>query len=185
MKKSVKLVLLSALGAVSIFSTTTLSSCKRDKCKTVACQNSSTCDEETGACLCTPGFEGSMCEVTTRDKYTGTWNVEEQGIISPRNNYVVAIEHSLLPGANYADVQITNLNNSAFNRVNATVKGDTITIPEQTINNMKIQGIGYLKNDTFYGLHGALTLRYKVTYLANGNVDDFGLVIGQPSMWHK
>lgn len=185
MKKSVKLILLSALSAVSVFSTISLSSCKRDKCKTVACQNTSACNSETGACICAPGFEGSMCEVTTRDKYTGSWNVDEQGTISPRSNYVVAIEHSLLPGANKADVQITNLNNSLSSRVNAVVKGDTIIISEQTIDNKKVQGIGYLKNDTFYGLHGSLTLKYKVTYLENGNVNDFGFVIGQPASWHK
>ena len=185
MKKSVKLILLSALGAVSIFSTFGLSSCKRDKCKTVACQNKSSCDEETGGCNCAPGYEGSMCEVTTRNKYTGTWNVEEQGSISPRAEYIVAIENSMLMGSTAADVQITNLNNATFGRVNAFLKGDTILIPEQTIDNKKVEGIGYLSNDAFYGLHGTLSLRYKVTYLVNGNVNDFGLVIGTPATLHK
>lgn len=185
MKKSVKLILLSALGAVSVFSTVFLSSCKRDKCKTVACQNTSSCDGETGACKCAPGFEGSMCEVTTRNKYVGTWNVDEFGTISPRTNYIVAIEHSLLPGATAADVQITNMNNATFGRVNAIVKGDTLIIPEQTIDNKKIVGLGYLKNDTYYGLHGALKLKYKVTYLSNGNVNDFGYVLGTAADWHK
>lgn len=185
MKKSVKFILLSALGAVSIFSTMTLSSCKRDKCKTVACQNSSTCDEETGACKCAPGYEGSMCEVATRDKYTGSWNVDETGTISPRSNYIVAIEHSMLPGANAADVQITNFNNSIDGRINAVVKGDTIIISEQTVDNKKIQGVGYLANDTYYGLHGSLVLKYKITYLNSGNVNDFGFVLGYPAQLHK
>jgi hypothetical protein len=34
-------------------------------------------------------------------------------------------------------------------------------------------------------LHGALTLKYKVTYLESGNVNDFGFVIGQPADLHK
>lgn len=185
MKKSVKLILLSALGAVSVFSTTFLSSCKRDKCKTIACQNGSACDEETGACKCATGFEGSMCEITTRNKYIGTWNVDETGTASPRNNYIVAIEKSLLPGATPADVQITNLNNNTFDRVNARVSGDTITISEQTINNIKVVGQGYLKNDTYYGLHGALVLRYKVIYLKSGDENDFGYVIGTAANLHK
>ncbi|MBL7711012.1 MAG: calcium-binding EGF-like domain-containing protein [Chitinophagaceae bacterium] len=185
MKKSVKLILLSALGAFSVFSTISLSSCKRDKCKTISCQNKSSCDDEDGSCICAPGYEGSMCEVTTRNKYTGTWNVDEYGTISGRNNYIVAIENSILPGATAAEVQITNLNNSTFGRVNATLKGDTIIIPEQTIDNKRVLGIGYLKNDTYYGLHGALTLRYKVTYLNTGDENDFGYVIGTPSSWHK
>jgi hypothetical protein len=185
MEKSVKLILLSALGAVSIFSTVLLSSCKRDKCKTVACQNRSKCDEENGGCVCAPGYEGTMCEVTTRNKYVGDWNVDEYGTISPRTNYVIAIENSLLPGATAADVQITNMNNSTFGRINAIVKGDTLRIPQQTVDNKKIEGIGFLKNDTYYGLHGALTLKYKVTYLESGDVNDFGFVIGQPADLHK
>ncbi|MCC6185677.1 MAG: calcium-binding EGF-like domain-containing protein [Chitinophagaceae bacterium] len=185
MKKSVKLILLSALGAVSILSTVSLSSCKRDKCKTVACQNASTCNEETGGCECAPGFEGTMCEVITRNKYVGDWSVDESGTISPRTNYLIAIENSLIPGATPADVQITNMNNATFGRVNATVKNDTITIPLQTIDNKKIEGIGFLQNDTYYGLHGAITLRYKITYLESGNVNDFGFVIGQPAALHK
>jgi len=184
MKKSVKLILLSALGVVSVFSTITLSSC-RDKCQTVACQNTSACDEETGACKCAPGYEGSMCEIVTKDKYTGTWNVDEHGTISPRTLYVVAIENSLRPGATPAEVQITNMNNATFGRVNATLRGDTLIIPEQTIDNKKIEGIGYLDNGTFYGLHGSLSLKYRVTYLNNGDVNDFGFVIGVPAEWHK
>ncbi len=186
MKKSVKLILLSAIGAVSFFSTLTLSSCKRDKCKTVSCQNTSTCDKETGGCDCIPGYEGSMCEVTTREKYVGTWNVDETGSISPRNNYIVAVETSLLPGATAADVQITNLYNATFGRVNATVEGDTITIPEQTIDNKRIQGHGYIKKDIYYNLHSSLTLFYIVTTLQDGNIDDFGYKDGtNPSVWTK
>lgn len=185
MKKGVKLILLSALGAVFVFSTITLSSCKRDKCKTVSCQNGSSCEKETGSCNCLPGFEGSMCEVTTREKYIGTWNVDEHGTISGRNNYVVKIEKSLLPGATPAQVQISNMNNAIASRVNATVTGDTIRIEEQTIDNVKIVGYGYLKNDTYYGLHGSLTMKYRITYLNNGNVNDFGFVIGDVSAWHK
>lgn len=185
MKKSVKLILLSAIGAFSVFTTTLLSSCKRDKCKMVSCQNKSECDKDLGACICAPGYEGSMCEITTKNKFVGTWNVDEQGTVSPRANYQIAIENSLLPGANAADVQIVNLNNNTFKRVNAIVSGDTLKITEQTIDNVKIVGQGILNNDTYYGLHGAMTLRYKLTYLNSGEENDFGYVIGKPAILHK
>ncbi|GAA4456067.1 calcium-binding EGF-like domain-containing protein [Rurimicrobium arvi] len=185
MKKSVKLVLLSALGAASIFSTISLTSCKRDKCKTISCQNGSKCIESEGSCECAPGYEGSMCEVVTRDKFTGTWNVQEQGTISPTTQYVASIKNSALPGANNADVQVFNLNNSTFGLVNAVVKGDTITIPEQNIDNKKVQGIGYLTKETFYGNHETLILKYKITNMNNGDVDDFGFVVGTPSTWYR
>ena len=90
-----------------------------------------------------------------------------------------------MAGSTAADVQITNLNNATFGRVNAYVLKDTIIIPEQTIDNKKVEGKGYISNDIFYGLHGTLSLKYKVTYLSNGNVNDFGFVIGTPSTWHK
>jgi hypothetical protein len=185
MKNSVKIVLLSALGVASIFSSVFLSSCKREKCKMIACQNSAKCIESEGSCDCLPGYEGSMCEVTTRDKFIGTWNVEEQGRISPKSNYVTSIKTSTLPGANAADVQIFNLNNSTFGMVNATVKGDTITIPEQNIDKKKVQGIGYLTKETFYGAHETLILKYKVTNTVSGDVDDFGFVVGNPSVWQR
>lgn len=183
MKKSVKLILLSALGAVAVFSTITIGSCTRDKCKAVSCQNKGVCDDN-GGCVCAPGYEGSMCEVTTRDKYTGTWNVDETGTTTNRMQYVVTINHSLATGASMADVQIGNLNNTFASSVNATVKSDTIIIPQQTIDGKTVEGIGFLQNDAFYGLHGVLTMRYRVTY-NNTSVSDFGFVIGQPSMWHK
>jgi len=185
MKKSVKVILLSALGFAAVLSASTLTSCKRDKCKTIACQHNGTCNDGDGSCSCAPGFEGSMCEVTTRDKYTGSWQVDENGTTTGRQDYVVAIEHSLVPGANYADVQIKNMNNTVNGRVDATVKGDTIYIPTQTIDNKTVEGIGYLHDDTYYGVHGALTLRYRITYNDTKSVSDFGFIIGEPSEWHK
>jgi hypothetical protein len=184
MKKSVKLILLSALGMVSVLSVATLSSCKRDKCKAIACQHEGVCNDD-GSCQCRPGFEGSMCEVTTRDKYTGVWQVDENGTSTGRHNYIVAIEHSLVKGANYADVQITNMNNTINGRVNATVQGDTIYIPTQTIDGKTIEGIGVLHNDTYYGEHGALTLRYRIFYNDTKSESDYGYIIGEPSEWHK
>lgn len=184
MKKSVKLILLSAISVASVLSVTTLSSCNRDKCKSVACQHQGICNDD-GSCRCAPGYEGSMCEVTTRDKYTGTWQVDENGTTTGRQDYILAIEHSLVPGANAADVQITNMNNTINGRVNATVKGDTIYIPTQTIDGKTIEGIGQLKNDTYYGEHGALTMRYRITFNDTKAVSDYGFVIGDPSEWHK
>jgi hypothetical protein len=77
------------------------------------------------------------------------------------------------------------MNNVTFNRVNAKVKNDTIIISKQTVDNKTIEGIGFLQNDTYYGLHGAITLKYKITYNETGDVNDFGFVIGQPAKLHK
>lgn len=181
MKKSVKLVLLSAIGALSVLST--VSSCKRDKCKTVSCQNTGVCDD--GACKCAPGYEGSQCEVASKDKYTGSWFVDETGPSSGRQEYQVAIENSLIPGANAAEVQITNMNNTINGRVTGRLVGDTIYIPQQTIDGKTIEGKGTLLSDDVYGVHKRLTMRYKIIFNNTKEESDYGFVVGTPSEWHK
>jgi hypothetical protein len=49
----------------------TVSSCKKDRCKKVTCQNGGTCQD--GNCKCNLPWEGSRCEVDARDKFVGSW----------------------------------------------------------------------------------------------------------------
>ena len=67
---------------VALFSALTLSSCKKDPCKNVSCQNGGTCQD--GNCKCNLPWEGSKCEVDARDKFTGAWQGSEN-CGSPRN----------------------------------------------------------------------------------------------------
>jgi len=178
MKARLKTFLLSSLGTVSLFTALFAASCEEDKCKAIVCASGGVCNE--GDCLCASGFEGNQCETETREKFKGIWYITEDGTLSTTAQYTVAVEQ----GTNITELQITNFQNSFTQPVNAYVKSDTIYIPQQTINNRTVQGIGYIGDDPFYGVHGILTLRYSVRD-ANNVVDDFGLSAGNPSLWNK
>lgn len=51
-----------------------LSSCQKDPCKKVTCQNGGTCVN--GSCQCSLPYEGSSCEIDARDKFVGIWEGE-------------------------------------------------------------------------------------------------------------
>lgn len=179
MKARFKTVLLAALGSLAAFSAVTYTSCNNDKCKSIVCAYGGVCNN--GSCLCPSGYEGNQCETKTTDKFKGIWYVTEDGTLSNTTQYAVSLE----PGSGISDVKITNFRNFFTSPVNGFVKGDTLYIPQQVVNNNEVQGIGYLEDDKFYGVHGKLTLRYSAKDLATGNTDEFGLNIGDPSVWNK
>jgi hypothetical protein len=57
--------------AMALFGAMTVSSCKKDPCKKVTCQNGGVCQD--GNCKCNLPWEGSRCEVDARDKFVGSW----------------------------------------------------------------------------------------------------------------
>ncbi len=71
--KSIRNIAFSALLTIGAFTTVTYTSCNKDECKDVVCQNGGTCDENTGNCICTTGFTGTNCETQVRTKYFNTY----------------------------------------------------------------------------------------------------------------
>ena len=69
--KSIRSVALSALLSIGAFSAVMYTSCSKDECKDVVCQNGGTCAD--GKCTCTTGYEGTNCETKSRDKFIGTY----------------------------------------------------------------------------------------------------------------
>jgi hypothetical protein len=47
-------------------------SCNPDPCKDVVCNNG-VCNDVTGACDCSAGYEGSACDVRIKKKFLGTY----------------------------------------------------------------------------------------------------------------
>ncbi len=182
MKARIKSFALSAIGALTIFSAVTYTSCNNDPCKAIVCAYGGTCIE--GECNCPSGYEGTHCEIVTREKYKGVWTVFEDGTSTMPNNYEVRF--SL--GEGNTDLLISNFYNKfPGNDINARVKGDSIFIPQQTFQNNTIEGWGYLDwedDDNFYPEHGEITMYYKVVN-SDGKTDDFGINSGQPSKWNR
>jgi len=179
MKARFKTILLSALGAIAAFSAVTYTSCNSDKCKAIVCAYGGVCSD--GACICPSGYEGTQCETISREKFLGVWMVLEKGTISNTAQYPVSLEK----GNSITEVKIKNFRNSFVDPVNAYVKNDTMYIPQQTVNNNTVEGIAYIQDDKYYGYHGKMIVRYKVKNNTNNLTDDFGLDLGEPSLWNK
>ncbi len=178
MKARFKIVMLSAFSALTAFTAVTFSSCKEDKCKAIVCAYGGVCSD--GMCLCQSGYEGNQCETVTRQRYLGVWHVTEDGTYSTATQYSL----SVAPGPNITELRIKNFRNSFVDEVQAFVKGDTVTIPNQVVNNQTVRGFGYIVDDKYYGTNGKIILRYLVRS-QDGITDDYGLDGGDASLWNK
>ena len=137
------LVTLGTFGAV-VYST----SCNKDKCSGVTCQNGGTCNN--GDCVCTTGYEGTSCETLSRAKFVKSWSASDliTGGTSPLA-YTASIAAGT--GSDVTQVIIGNTFSDNFftvGPITATVNGSTITIPSQNpdANKYSLSGTGTLAN---------------------------------------
>jgi hypothetical protein len=103
----IKNIALSALLTIGAFGAVMYTSCNKDECKDVVCQNAGTCSG--GTCICPTGYEGSRCEILSRDKMAGTYIGSEICDIGT-DNYSVTIATN----SNAVMVTITNIYNQNF-----------------------------------------------------------------------
>lgn len=82
--KSFKNILFSAFLTLGAFGAVTYTSCNKDECKDVVCQNGGTCSN--GNCACPAGFEGNLCQDKTNVKYAGTYTA-----VDNIGSYIVTI----------------------------------------------------------------------------------------------
>lgn len=179
MKAGFKTILLSALTVMSAFTAVTYTSCNSDKCKAIVCAYGGVCKD--GTCVCAAGYEGTQCEIVTRDRYKGAWYVAEKGTYTDPAQYMISIDN----GSDMTRMVIRGFANTINSEVNMRINSDEITIPLQTVDSFEIQGTGVLKSEGMYAKHGQLTVRYTIRDLRTNMVNDFGVNIGQPSVWTK
>lgn len=178
MKARLKSIIISAFGVAGIFTSVAVSSCNDDPCKAIICSYGGTCVE--GDCICPSGYEGTHCEVVTRERYKGVWTVFENGTVTNPAQYNLTFTN----GTNPTELVISNFYNRFPGEVlNVRVKGDTLFIPPTKINEYAIEGWGYMVWDGFYPDSKVLTVHYKVTN-PEGKTDDFGFNVGEPSKWY-
>ncbi len=179
MKSTLRSLIVSATLAFSAFAAVTFSSCTEDKCKGIVCAYGGNCND--GACVCPTGYEGPQCETVNRDYYKGIWKVNEDGTRSNAAQYDVAIETT----GDVPNLKMTNFRNYLTMNVAAHVKGDTLTIDRQSVNNTTVEGWGVIDKDVYYGDHGLMMMYYYVIY-PDGTRDDYGFNgVGNPSKWNK
>lgn len=179
MKARFKTIVLSAIGAIAAFSAVTTTSCEPDKCKAIVCAYGGVCKE--GTCICPTGYEGYQCETITRERYKGVWTVFEKGTRTLPAQYDVVIEY----GPTMIDLNIRNFYNKFKEEtLSVTIKGDTLYIPQQTIQDHVIQGGGYITKSNYYGENGLMKIAYTVRE-PDGAVNDFGVNAGVVSEWNR
>ncbi len=123
------------------------------------------------SCQCPAGYEGVSCQTATSDKIIGVWVVNEKGSISFATSYNLYITRDTLGGSS---IIFDHFNNYFENNVKATIVGDSIFIPEQTLNNKRIIGRGKAFYKDQIGEYGTIEMAYKVTDMATLIVNDFG-----------
>jgi len=128
--KSIRNIAFSALLTLGAFSTITYTSCNKDECKDVVCNNGGTCDENTGNCLCATGYEGETCSEEVRAKFVKTWTASDKNIDDNEN--LPTYQSVIVKGTAVTEVSISNFSDDYFEKdIKATVSGTTITIPSQ------------------------------------------------------
>ena len=70
--KSIRNLLLTLFLTIIVVTAISYSACNKNHCANVVCQNQGVCNG--GSCVCQVGFEGSRCEILSRDKFIFTYN---------------------------------------------------------------------------------------------------------------
>lgn len=111
--KSIRNIAFSALLTLAAFSTITYTSCSKDECEDVVCQNGGTCND--GNCACPVLFEGTRCETEVRAKYNGN-TYQGDGTDNAGGTYTGwrAKFTSLGTDASAMTLDLTNNNNVSF-----------------------------------------------------------------------
>lgn len=108
--KSIRNAAFTALLTIGAFSAITYTSCNKDECKDVVCQNGGTC--VSGTCTCPTGYEGTNCEILSRDKFVGKYVGTEICTIGT-DSYTMELSKN----SDNLKITLTNLYNQQFTAI--------------------------------------------------------------------
>lgn len=171
-------IALSAMITLSAFAAVVYTSCSKDACKGVTCNNGGTCSGGNCTCLthftgvhcdslvcnnggtyngssctCATGYEGTYCDTLSRAKFLKSWSASDM-----TGSTSVVYTANIAAGTGVTQVLIGNFSNFFTNNTTATISGNTITISLQAPdgNNYQVQGSGTLSA-------GVITWSYTIT----------------------
>jgi hypothetical protein len=158
--KSIRNIALATILTVGAFSTVLYTSCNKDACKDVVCQNGGTCVN--GTCSCATGYEGTNCETLSATKFVGLWTVAEtcNGTASPSYQVTVTTD----PAAPNK-VLVKNLGNYGCTVGGEITWNGVVNAAQLTINDNKCS---YQMNATGNYANGKVTFTYTATYSVAG-----------------
>lgn len=115
---------------MSAFCVVLYSSCSKDECKDVVCQNGGTCNETDGSCTCATGYEGTNCETESRKKFIKTWAALDKETAS--GTTLPTYSSAVIAGTGVTEIRISKFSDAFFvNDVIATVAGNVASIASQ------------------------------------------------------
>ena len=151
--KSIRLVALSALMTVGTFAAIVYSSCTKDACKGVTCQNNGTCSG--GACKCPSGVGGANCETVYRTLYAYTYKgngTDNLGGTYTNNKLIFSIGSDT---SDYTKMSLQWVDGSGVGVVtmpimiaNNTASGSTFTVVSTTSDTFTYTGTGTVNGAT-------------------------------------
>lgn len=114
----------------------TFVACDNQSCENVRCPFGRTC--VLGDCLCPAGYEGDNCNILSRDKYLGTYQVNENCANRPSGGFFFS---TITIGSDDFKVNIGNMANTGL-FAEAFVTGNFVQIPSQNLGATTISGSG-------------------------------------------
>jgi hypothetical protein len=155
--KPIRSILLTAFLAIIVISSVVyISSCKKkDKCMGVVCLNLGNCDE--GNCTCPVGYEGSRCELLSRDKIVATFNGHDLCDINDTNQFHQYQLRFLAVPTAPLQLTIKNFLNSPDDSALCTMRSTDSFFFSGQNNATTFDGVGTFRKDTL-----RLTFRVQV-----------------------
>ncbi len=145
--KSLRNIALSAIMTIGAFSAITYTSCNKDECKDVVCQNGGTC--VSGKCSCPYAYEGTNCETQVRTKYYNTYRgngVDSDG--DTYSNWGLKFYQSSDDAKTLGMDLLTNTNMSVAALKVTLQSATTFTVNEQTTAGTTYTGSGTINANT-------------------------------------
>ena len=143
--KSLRLVALSAFLTIGAASAVFYSSCSKDACKDVVCNNGGTCSG--GSCTCPTGYTGTNCDTKT---FIGTWSGTD--VCNPGNSsYNITL--TMASSSDSTKVLISNLGGfGASTSATGTLSNNAtvVTYTNQVLGAVTLSGVLTLTSKTSF-----------------------------------